>query len=363
MAYFELEHASVGYGRSPVIREIALQIEKGEIVSLIGPNGGGKTTVLKSVARHLPLLGGTAYLDGRDLGALSGRELARKLAAVFTGRTAPELMTCWDAAALGRFPYTGRLGALTAEDREIVAASMDAVHVLELADRPFDAVSDGQRQRLLLARALCQQPEGMVLDEPTSYLDVRHKLELLDLLRTLAKGRGITVLLSLHELDLAQKISDRIVCVHGGTIAAFGTPEEVFQEEKIRSLYGLERGSYDPLSGSVELPRPEGEPRVFVLCGCGTGTPVFRALQREGTPFAAGILYENDADFRTARALAAEVVSEQPFRPVSRAALERAGELLERCPRAIVTEFPIGPCNENIRPLLERAGAKAEGCV
>ncbi len=361
MCFLETNNLTVGYGKAPLIRDIALQIKKGEIVTLIGPNGGGKTTILKSLTRHLAPLGGTVYLDGRDLSSLSGGELARKLAVVFTDRTRPELMTCWDAAALGRFPYTGRLGTLTEEDRAAVAAAMEAVRVLDLADRPFDAVSDGQRQRLLLARALCQQPEVMALDEPTSYLDVRHKLELLDLLRTLAKRRGITVVLSLHELDLAQKISDKIVCVHGDRLAGFGTPEEIFREKTIRALYGLERGSYDPLFGSVELPGPEGEPEVFVLCGCGTGTPVFRRLQKAGTPFAAGILYENDVDFRTARTLAAEVVTEKPFQPLSRAALERAGELLERCPRAIVTKFPVGPCNEAILPLLERAKRKAEG--
>ncbi len=361
MAYFEIRGLTVGYGRSPLIRDIDLRIEKGEIVTLIGPNGGGKTTILKSLTRHLEPLGGCVYLDGRALSALSGPELARRLAVVFTDRVRPELLTCWDVAASGRYPYTGRMGRLSPEDRAAVAAAMEAVRVLELADRPFLAVSDGQRQRLLLARALCQQPEVIVLDEPTSYLDVRHKLELLDLLRTLAKREGITVLMSLHELDLAQKVSDKLVCVHGDRIAGFGPPEELLREETVRGLYGLERGSYDPLFGSVELPRPEGEPEVFVLCGCGTGVPVFRRLQKEGTPFAAGILYENDLDFPVARALAAEVGSERPFRPVSEAALARAEALLARCPRAVVTGFPVGPCNENIRPLLERAGRKAEG--
>lgn len=359
--YFETRELRVGYRGRTLIRDISLSIQKGEIVTLIGPNGGGKTTILRSIARQLQPLGGTVVLNGRELSALSYGELARRLAVVLTDRARPELMTCWDVAASGRYPYTGRMGRLTREDRDAVAAAMEAVHVLDLADRSFAAVSDGQRQRLLLARALCQQPEVIVLDEPTSYLDVRHKLELLDLLRTLAKREGITVLMSLHELDLAQKVSDKIVCVRGEEPVGFGAPEEIFREERIRGLYGLERGSYDPLFGSVELPRTEGEPEVFVLSGCGTGVPVFRDLQRRGIPFAAGILYENDVDFRVARALAAEVVSERPFRPISEEALARAGELLDRCPRAIVTQFPIGPCNESLLPLLERAGEKTEG--
>ena len=134
--------------------------------------------------------------------------------------------------ATGRYPYTGRLGVLSREDENKVDEALMAVHAQELGIRNFLEISDGQRQRILLARAICQEPEVMILDEPTSYLDIRHKLELLEILRKMAKEKEITVIMSLHEIDLAQKISDKVVCVKGDRIAGFGNPEEIFTEEK-----------------------------------------------------------------------------------------------------------------------------------
>ena len=132
---------------------------------------------------------------------------------MLTERMKPELMTCHDVVATGRYPYTGRLGVLSREDENKVDEALMAVHAQELGIRNFLEISDGQRQRILLARAICQEPEVMILDEPTSYLDIRHKLELLEILRKMAKEKEITVIMSLHEIDLAQKISDKVVCV------------------------------------------------------------------------------------------------------------------------------------------------------
>ena len=210
--YFHLDHLTVGYDKKPLIKDICIGIEKGEIVTLIGPNGSGKSTILKSITRQLKLVGGNVEFDGKNLHELSFRELSTKMAVVLTERMKPELMTCHDIVATGRYPYTGRLGMLTREDEEKVEKAMRAVHAEELGGRDFNAISDGQRQRVLLARAICQEPEVIILDEPTSFLDIRHKLELLAILRRMAKEKGITVIMSLHEIDLAQKIS----CGHDG---------------------------------------------------------------------------------------------------------------------------------------------------
>ena len=206
--YFHLDHLTVGYDKKPLIKDICIGIEKGEIVTLIGPNGSGKSTILKSITRQLKLVGGNVGFDGKNLHELSFRELSTKMAVVLTERMKPELMTCHDIVATGRYPYTGRLGMLTREDEEKVEKAMRAVHAEELGGRDFNAISDGQRQRVLLARAICQEPEVIILDEPTSFLDIRHKLELLAILRRMAKEKGITVIMSLHEIDLAQKISE-----------------------------------------------------------------------------------------------------------------------------------------------------------
>ena len=163
-------------------------------------------------------------------------DVARRMSVVMTSHISPELMTCFDVAATGRYPYTGRLGILTREDREKVAQCLELVHAAELADQDFSRISDGQRQRVLLARALCQEPEVLVLDEPTSFLDIRHKLELLAILKDMVRRRRLAVLMSLHELDLAQKISDQVVCVHGDKIERQGPPEEIFTPDYMRQL-------------------------------------------------------------------------------------------------------------------------------
>jgi iron complex transport system ATP-binding protein len=277
------------------------------------------------------------------------------MAVVLTDRVKPELMTCHDIVATGRYPYTGRLGILTAEDEKKVDAALATVRATELGERDFTSISDGQKQRVLLARAIAQEPDVIVLDEPTSYLDVRYKLELLKILGDMAKQRGITVVLSLHEIDLAMKISDRIICVSGDRIKATGTPEEIFREELIRELYQLDNGSFDPLFGSVELPRVQGKPEVFVLSAGGSGIPVYRSLQRKKIPFGAGILYTNDIDYRLAKVLAAEVVSEKPFSPVSDEAFERAREMIRSCNRVINAGFPVGEMNIRMQELVREA--------
>lgn len=349
------ENMTVGYGGVPLIRDIALSVSGGEILTLVGPNGSGKSTILKSLIRELALLGGTVYLDGRDSSRLSAAETARTLAVMMTGRIAPERMTCWDVAAAGRYPYTGRLGILGAEDREKVCEALALVHAEELADRDFTCISDGQRQRVLLARAICQQPRVLILDEPTSFLDIRYKLELLTILKNLVRERSIAVVLSLHELDLAQKISDRVICVANGEIARVGTPEEVFTDGSVQRLYGLTAGSYDERFGSLELEPVRGAPQALVIGGGGSGIALYRALQRHGIPFAAGVLHENDMDFPVARALACEIVSEQPYQPIGDAAQSRARALMHACRCVYAPLRTFGPMNEGNRLLIAEA--------
>ncbi len=350
-SYFHMDALSVGYNGKTLIDDINIEINKGEIVTLIGPNGSGKSTILKSITRQLKLIGGKVVFDHNNLDSVSYKEMSTKMAVVLTERLKPELMTCHDIVATGRYPYTGRLGILSREDEDKVDAALAAVHASELGERDFDAISDGQRQRVLLARAICQEPDIIILDEPTSFLDIRHKLELLAIMKRMAKQNNITVIMSLHEIDLAEKISDKILCVKGDHTVHYGTPEEIFEEQKIRGLYGIDNGYFDPVFGSIELPRAEGEVHTFVLCGAGTGIPVFRNLQKRGIPFAAGILYENDVDWQLARLLASEVVSEMPFERISDAAFDRAKQLIETCDTVIDAGVPVGSCNSRVEEL------------
>ena len=180
-------------------------------------------------------------------------DIARRMAILMTARMNPELMSCRDVVSSGRYPYTGRLGVLRAEDKQIVEESLRQTDALDFADKPFRAVSDGQRQRILLARALCQQPELIVLDEPTSFLDIRYKLELLSILKRMVREKDLAVLMSLHELDLAARVSDTVVCVAGDRIDKVGPPEEIFTREYIAKLYHMEPGKYDPCFATLDF--------------------------------------------------------------------------------------------------------------
>ena len=251
--YFQMKDLSVGYHGNVLIHDICTEIKKGEILTLIGPNGSGKSTILKSITKQLTLIGGKVTIGEKNLKDLSYKELATKMAVVLTERIRPELMTCEDVVATGRYPYTGKLGILTAEDRKIVDESLRRTDAEAFADRPFQAVSDGQRQRILLARALCQQPELIVLDEPTSYLDIRYKLELLTILKRMVREEDLAVLMSLHELDLARRVSDTVVCVAGDHIDRVGPPEEIFTRDYIAKLYHMEPGRYDPCFSTLDL--------------------------------------------------------------------------------------------------------------
>ena len=354
-AILRTQGLDVGYNGQAVISGVELTAEAGRILVLIGPNGAGKSTILKTVIRQLPPVAGGVFLAGQDMARLRAKDIAKEVSAVLTGRPSPELMTCEDVVSTGRYPYTGRLGILSAHDREVVRSSMELVRVTELADRDFDRISDGQRQRVLLARAICQEPKLLVMDEPTSFLDIRHKLDFLYLLRQLVQERELAIVLSLHELDLAQRFADTVLCVKAGQVDRIGSPEEIFRGDYIDRLYEVEHGRYDALLGCVETEALAGTPEVFVIGGGGSGIPVYRFLRRRGIPFAAGVLPENDADLPVARALAARVVTDKAFEPVSRTAAEEALGILRRCRAVVCAAESFGSMTGENRRLREEA--------
>ena len=256
--YIETADLSVGYDGKPLIEHIGIHVRRGEVLTLIGPNGSGKSTILKSIVGQLKLIAGVIMLDGKDIAGWSRNDVAKRMAILMTERLQPELMSCRDMVSTGRYPYTGRLGLLSEEDKRIVEEALIQVDGLEIADRPFTDISDGQRQRILLARALCQQPEIIILDEPTSFLDIRYKLELLSILKKMVREKNLAVIMSLHELDLAQRVSDTVVCVSGDRIDRIGKPEEIFTKEYIADLYHMEPGRYDNCFDTLEFV-PEGK--------------------------------------------------------------------------------------------------------
>ena len=273
----ETNALAIGYGKAALARDIALGAAKGQVLALIGPNGAGKSTLLKTLAGQLAPLGGAVLLDGQELARIPGNARAQKLALMLPHTRRTELTTCFEFAAAGRIPYTGRLGILSAEDKKQIQNALELVGAAHLANRDFNCVSDGQRQRILLARAVCQQPQVLLLDEPTSFLDVKGKIELLTILQKLAHEQQLAVIVTLHELDMAQKIADAVVCVSPHGVSAPMSPAQAFARENIRALYGLTEEQYSAVFDPPKPEKPQFEHYVrsgqkLLRCGYTTGT-------------------------------------------------------------------------------------------
>ena len=322
--YVQTEDLSVGYHGKVLLSDIAMKVKPGEILVLIGPNGAGKSTILKNIIRELHPIGGNIYIKGRRTDEFTGKEYAKTMSVVLTEKIKTEMMTCRDVVAMGRYPYTNYFGKLTKEDEEIVTESLRKVSATDIENKDFSQISDGQRQRIMLARAICQKPEIIVLDEPTSFLDIRHKIELLDILQEMAVRDKVAVIVSLHEIELAAKVADYVMCIGTDKTIEFGRPESIFTDERISRLYGLTQGTYNSLYGSAELKRPQGKAHVFVVGGAGTGVFTYRELQRAGIAFLAGIIYENDCEYPIAKSLAKDVIVNRMFEPIDEETYKKA---------------------------------------
>ena len=238
-----LENLSAGYRKKIIVRDLSLELGKGEIISLIGPNGGGKSTILKSLSGQLEPLGGAVFLGKERIKDISLKELSKKMSIVTTERINPHLMTVRDMVLSGRIPYSDGLGLFDSADREAASAAIKRMKIEGLSDRYYSDLSDGQKQRTLIARAICQSPQVLIMDEPTSYLDIRHRMELMDVIRGLSND-GISIITSLHELELALEISDRLLLVYDDGRTLCDKPENVVKSGMIKDLYGLDDKMY-----------------------------------------------------------------------------------------------------------------------
>ncbi|MBQ6575594.1 MAG: cobyric acid synthase [Lachnospiraceae bacterium] len=235
----ETKDLSIGYD-SDLVKNISFTVAPGRIVTVIGPNGSGKSTLLKTVTGSLAKRAGVVFIDGKNRDEMPRKDVARNLSMVSTVKVSPELMTCREVIESGRYAYTGIFGRLSDTDRQKVEEALCATDTKSIEMKPFANISDGQRQRVMLARAICQEPKIMVLDEPTSFLDIRYRIDILSRIRELAVSNGIGILMSVHEPETAMKLSDTVIAMSDGKIRRIGTPREVFEEGFIRSLYKLE---------------------------------------------------------------------------------------------------------------------------
>lgn len=245
------KNLTLGYDNITIIKHLDLDIPPGKITALVGANGCGKSTLLRGLARLLKPRGGTVYLDTTDVFQLSTKDVAKKLGILTQGPVAPEGLTVRDLVACGRFPYQNWLQQWTKEDERLVELALEITGIKDLAERELDTLSGGQRQRAWIAMALAQDTDILLLDEPTTFLDLAHQIEVLDLLYDLNQNQRRTIVMVLHDLNHACRYADYLVAVKEGQIFAVGEPNLVMTEEVVREVFGLEcRVISDPVSGT-----------------------------------------------------------------------------------------------------------------
>jgi iron complex transport system ATP-binding protein len=241
----------LGYDGRTVIDGLTLDLPAGKITAIVGPNACGKSTLLKGLARLLPLEAGRVLLSGADVAAMPRRELAKVLGVLPQSSIAPDGIRVAELVARGRFPHQGWFGRHSSADDAVVARALEETGTAALADRPVAELSGGQRQRVWIAMVLAQETDIVLLDEPTTFLDVAHQVDLLDLLAALNEERGTTVVMVLHELNLAARYADHLVVMRDGAVVTQGEPSQVLTAESVRAAFGLEaRVVPDPVSGT-----------------------------------------------------------------------------------------------------------------
>jgi len=356
----ELAGLDVNYGAAKILDAITFDAKAGAFVGIIGPNGSGKTTLLKAVSRIIAPAAGIVKLDGRPLDALSSRELAQSIAVVPQETKAGFDFTVRDVVLMGRYPRLGRFSSETKADLATCDRAMELTGITHLADRPINAISGGELQRAIIARALAQEPRHLLLDEATSHLDICHQVEILSTIKKLSGE--IAVIGVFHDLNLAAYFCDEIIVLKDGKIVTSGMPADVITPKTLQDVFGITAAvNIHPETGKplvVLLPQHpetmlEGR-RVHVISGGGTGASIIRALHRAGCRVTTGVFALNDSDYAAAARLAIPCITEPPFAPItgpSHAALARQ---IAEADVVVLTAAPVGTGNlDNLRILAE----------
>ena len=352
----DVDGVTFGYERQPLFYDVHVQVRKGEMVGLLGPNGSGKTTLLRLVSGVLQPQQGRILLDGRELQDWGRRGVAQRIAVVPQELHVPFAYTVEQLVNLGRTPFVNLLGSNSRQEAIVVQDAMQAAGVTSLANRIFNELSGGERQRVIVAMALAQQPKLLLLDEPTSHLDIKYQIDILELVQRLNRERGVTVIAAMHDLNLAARYFPRLLLFQRGVVADAG-PAEVLEPHLLKRVYGIDvqvgilRGAQHlsvlpPDSASIDDERErEGQPQVLVMAGGGSGELLMRALADVNIPFIAGALNIGDSDHTLALRLASAVITEQPYAPISPATLEQVRTTLLRMKLLLFCPMPIGPGN------------------
>ena len=344
-----------------LLDQVSLTVERGDFIGLIGPNGAGKTTLLRTLSGLIRAQTGSLVLDGYDLERMSVAEIARIQAHMPQSISNTYGFNGLEIVMMGRYPHMNRFQVEGSEDRRIALDAMRLTETEAFVDREISTLSGGERQRLFLARALAQEPRILLLDEPTSNLDVQHQLKVLGTIRELVV-EGLTAVAAIHDLALAARYCNRLVLLSRGRVLAQGPPEEVLTPANVEEAFGVRAVVFrDPFTGTptislLDQARPQTvsdqDPRVHVVCGGGTGARLMFELKRAGFTLTAGPLGAGDGDRSAADILGIDYVSVPAFSPVDNDAHARHLEMIEASDFTVLCNLPIGPNNlPNLRAI------------
>lgn len=353
MLAISIENLTAGYGKTDVLRNLSLNITEGESVAMLGPNGAGKSTFLKIVTGLLKPKTGNVRLFDKPLSAISAAQRARLAGVAPQEFKTPMPYTVEEIVTMGRTAVLNAWGGISRNDRLIVEKAMAYTDIINCRERLFDDLSGGEKQRAVIAMALAQEPRIILMDEPTSHLDINHRIEIMQIMERLNSEQGVTTLITSHDINLASEFCRRIIIMDHGEIAADGTSAETLREDILKKVYHCDiRVKQDSETGSTMiLPArrfsntASSGPAIHVVCGGGSGQEIIRRLALSGCRVSCGVLNELDTDAQVASAFGAETALEKPFSPVSADTLAHAIRISEHADCIVIAEVPFGPGN------------------
>lgn len=354
MTVLEANRIVYSYTRKPVVNDVSLEVKKGEFMSILGPNGSGKSTLLKTLSHIYIPDSGEIVLMGKSLDTYKRKEIAQRIAMVPQDTSLDFEFTVEEVVLMGRHPFLGRFGKEDVLDMDLAYEAMERTNTLHIKDSLITEISGGERQRVFIAKALAQNTSIMLLDEPTSHLDINHQIEILELLKRLNSEKELAIVLVIHDINLAARYSDRILLMKDGEIVDQGSPETVITPESIENTYGMkvvvETNRYTghvtvtPIEVKRRLLGSERK-RIHIIGGGGTSLELMNTLNQEGHYLSLGVINVGDSDWQHAKALRLQVIEEKPFSGISEKSTKKAFEKIMDSDIVVISPTPIGSGN------------------
>jgi iron complex transport system ATP-binding protein len=346
----KIEHVDCFYDSTKILENVCFSVKTGTFLGILGPNGSGKTTLLKSISRVLKPRKGTILLDDSEIYRMKNSDVAKNMAVVPQDSNITFSFKAFDIVLMGRTPHLARLATESAKDLAIAKQAMEYTGTLHLADRLITELSGGERQRVIIARALTQQPKILLLDEPTSHLDISNQLEIMDLLKQLCVEKKLLIVGVFHDFNLAARYCDSIILLKDGKIVAAGKAVDTLTNENIKNVFGIDvivnKHPVTDLPFVIPISKPKDQKQkslsVHLICGAGTGSTLMKILTDAGYNMTAGVLNVLDTDFATAQYLKIPVSSEAPFSEVTEKAQKANLAMINKASIVVVASVPFG---------------------